>query len=257
LSKNNTLIGIGFSDDENLVDGDSFFDIIPIYYVQTKNKKNENIFKRYLLEIENCQETGEVSNYGDKCVKDMDLYLTGSWLENSLAYLEITTRKCSNETFLLENDIKTEEDERILENFIKNLNEFHHSDYMGNKEFNKGLDLLKKLKDIEKYRNKTKSICKPKEEIDKKLNLPHYIDMTYTEIDSNPTKSLNSLYQNKKYTYSTIGNGLSRYIKFYYTNYAAQIDYGLIFEDYKVDQNIIGVDYIENDFKLTEKIMMI
>jgi hypothetical protein len=253
LNKNNTFIEFGISDISNVVDDDSFFEIIPVYYVQTKNNKNENIYKEFILEIEKCQKSEDESNFADKCVKDLDLYLAGAWIEPSVAYLKIFIMKCSNETYLPGTNIETVEDESILENYIKNLNGYHHSEYLANKEFVKGLNLLEKLKDIEKNRNKRKTICKSKEEIEKRLDNSHFVDIRYSEVDSNPTKDENSLLINKKSTYSSIANGLLKNTIFYYSNYAAEIDYGLVFENYQINQNIVGVEYFERDLKLTDK----
>ena len=253
LGKNNTFIEFGFSNDTNLVDAHSYFEIIPTYYVQTQNNKNESIFKTYLLEIDECEKTKDESNYADKCIKDMDLYITGSWMETSITYLDISIRKCSNETYLPDTTIKTEEEKSILENFIKNLNGYQQSEYLVNKEFHKGLNLLEKLNDIEKNRNKTKTICKPKEEIEKILNQPLYIDIKYSQVNSNPTKQDNSLFPIKRSTYFSIANGLQKSLEFYYTSYVAQMDNGLIFEDYKTKQNIVGVTNVEKDFKLIYK----
>jgi hypothetical protein len=254
LNKNNTIIKLGLSDDyDDLFFIDSILEIIPILYVQSTNDKNEKIYNEYFLELENCKKTKNDLKNSSKCIKDMDLYLTGSWIETSIAYLYINIRKCSNETYLLRNNIKTDEEKNFLENFIKSLNEYHHSEYLGNNEFNKGLNLFEKLKDIEKNRNKTKTICKPKEEIEKRLNEPIYMEIFYNSVDSNPIKHENSLFPNNKFKYFSIGNGLQKYSTFYYKNYVAQIDYGLIFEDYQINQNIIGVDYTENDFKIIDK----
>ena len=43
LNKNETFIGIGLSENNKLIDDDSLFEIIPYYYVQTKNNKWLNV----------------------------------------------------------------------------------------------------------------------------------------------------------------------------------------------------------------------
>ena len=48
----------------------------------------------------------------------MDLYLTGSWEENSLAYVSVNFRKCSNETYVAFENKKTEEEQKIFDDFL-------------------------------------------------------------------------------------------------------------------------------------------
>ena len=116
----------------------SFMD--SFYKTQKYLNESQSVLEDYILEIENCTRTEDDPIYYQKCIKNMDLFLSGSWEETSVVYLNIEFRKCSNETYIGNTNIQTEDDEKFLDNFLRNISNYHNSEYIGNKEFNQGLD---------------------------------------------------------------------------------------------------------------------
>jgi hypothetical protein len=252
INKNISNLGFGFSDFTDVIEDDSLFQMIPIYYVQTLNKEDKYIYKEHLLEFENCERSENDHIYYSKCIKNFDIYLSGSWSEDSLAYLIINVRKCSNETYVESHNIETEEDQKLIDNYLMNITEYHNSAFIVDKEFNRELNLFEYLKEYEKNRNKNKTICRPQEEIDKKLEGVNYFNVLYSQIHTNPQDYKNPFTSNTNLMFFTIGNNFIKEWEVYYTNYVSELDNGIIFEEKKIDQNKIGIDKVDKDMKITK-----
>ena len=256
INEKNIKLGFAFSGEVDIVDDESIMEIIPMYHIQTLNEEKKFIYKEYILEMENCTRTKDDSIYYQKCIKNFDLYLTGSWLENSLAYLNIFFRKCSNKTYFGSSNIKTKEDEKSLDDFVENMNNNNISEYITNKTFNQGLNLYEHLKENERNINKPKKVCRPQADIDDLLKIPHYVNIVYNEINSNPKNNKNSLTSSDKLDYFTVGNDIQKTLQFYYTNYVSKIDAGIIFEEIVIDENKIGISKIDKDLRLSKDLYL-
>ena len=158
LNTKNDKIGFSISKWIDLIDDPSFLKIQPIFYIQTKNKLGNYIYREYTLELEDCENSEDRTIYYHKCIKNLDVYLTGSWTEDSIAYLRLDMNKCSNETYVPSTNIETEEDNKILDEFEKNIQHYHKSKYILDKEFNEGLNLHEYLKEYQKNLNLQKRL---------------------------------------------------------------------------------------------------
>jgi len=250
VNYNNTKIGFAVSDSD-IVDDESLIQIYPVYFVQ-KKRENKLLYKEYILDIENCTKNKDDPIFYHKCIKNLDVYLSGSWGEDSVSFLKIHFRKCSNETYIGNTNIQTEDDEKFLDNFLRNISNYHNSEYIGNKEFNQGLDINKYLKEYKINKNKTKVVCRSKEEIEEKLNSNLYVNFFYDKIRSDPKNYKNSLQKILKMDSHLVGNDIFKGFNLFYTKYVAEIDSGLIFEDIKIEQKELGINSINNDFKFTK-----
>ena len=87
--------------------------------MQKLNEDKKMIYKEYFLEMEDCKRSNSDSFYYQKCIKDLDLYLSGSWTEDHISFLTFQIVKCKNETQVPDTNAKTEKDFKFLEDFQK------------------------------------------------------------------------------------------------------------------------------------------
>jgi hypothetical protein len=157
-------LGFGMSRNAQLFYDESIIQVYPVLFVEKLNKDNKFIYKEYFLEIEDCKRAENDPIYFHKCIKNMDLYLTGSWTDNILSFIKLKLIRCSDHMPTPATNAKTEEDLALLENFEKTLNLSQPSHYIKDTKYNEGLNFYDQMQKLEESRkNKKPIVCKPKE----------------------------------------------------------------------------------------------
>ena len=109
---------------------ESIIQVLPVLFVEKLNKDKIYIYKEYFLEIEDCLREDDDPIYFHKCIKDMDLYMSGSWTDEILSFIKLKLIRCSDHMPIPATNAKTEEDFLLLENFEKTLNLAQPSHYV-------------------------------------------------------------------------------------------------------------------------------
>ena len=109
------------------------------------------------------------------------------------------------------------------------------------------------MKEYKKKLNKTKVICKPKEEIDKKINNDgYYFNIVFEKLNYNPKNNTNQLNPYLYLESFVIDNTIKKSSKYFFSNYVTESDDGLIFENTKIDDNKLGIKQMDHDFNSVE-----
>lgn len=251
MNNNNTKIAISISDGNGgILNDDSIFTILPFIYLQKLNEEKKFIFKRFYLEIEDCKKEKGDGIFYDKCIKDMDIYLAGSWNEDYISYLSFQLLKCSNNTSTpsVHTNAKTDQDFKFLEEFEKNINKIS-SPYVTDED-NYKLDFHEYLKN---YKVKEKKVvCKSPAEIEEFFNKGYYVNYLFQNVVPNERNYTYPLIQNVDVEYAIIGNGVYKNKEIHYENFSSETDTGWVFQDHLIDTNKFGVGIIKNDFQIAE-----
>jgi hypothetical protein len=163
------------------------------------------IYKEYLLEMEDCEDSDSI--FYRRCIKNLDIYLGGDWNEDHLTYLMLYVVKCKNETeqVKLSTNINTKEDLEILENYQKKLSNIK-SEYFGGDNYN--LDLHNYLKN---YKNEKKIICKSPEHIQNQFFKKNFLNIVYESVYPDSIDYLNPLTKEFKMDYLELNKDMKKY----------------------------------------------
>jgi hypothetical protein len=200
------------------------------------------IYKEYLLEMEDCEDSDSI--FYRRCIKNLDIYLGGDWNEDHLTYLMLYVVKCKNETeqVKLSTNINTKEDLEILENYQKKLSNIK-SEYFGGDNYN--LDLHNYLKN---YKNEKKIICKSPEHIQNQFFKKNFLNIVYESVYPDSIDYLNPLTKEFKMDYLELNKDMKKYKLFNFENFFSETDEGLIFSNQKTHKNKIGITDTKVDF---------
>ena len=231
--------------------------------MQNLSKNGTSLYKEYYLEIEDCKDKNQdINNTGSnlffykKCIKNLDIFLTGSWSDINLVKLGLNVIKCKNETNILKEytNIKNQKEMDILEDYQKKLKyKLSPSEYINNEynEYYNYTNFYEYLKNYPKGENKI--VCKTPEEIEKKLSEEIFLGIVYDKVFENPGDF------NKPFSYFTeidwveLIEGVNKNKQYFFDNYSIRTDAGIIFSDVKEDGKRWAIDTITFDFNIYKK----
>ena len=191
---------------------------------------------------------------GFMCIKDFDIYLSGSYLEDHLSYLQINVKTCQNSTFYPENNTDTDELIKSNINLIKDIKDLHNTNYHTIK-YKNGEEDLNLFDKVEKYLNKpieSKGYCKSQNDIEK-LVTELSINFYYNNVKTNIKSYEEPLVPSPVIDYYFLGNSFRKIVTYYFYNHVIENDTGIIFHDKFYQTNQIGLFKKETDFKIKEK----
>ena len=242
-----------------------FWDETVLQFIPTliigENIEGEFRYREIFMEMTDCIEEYKNLNItiplkenimtGLKCIKDLDVYLSGSFLEEHISYLSMKVKTCENSTYYPYNNLDSDELIKSNNKLIKEIKDLNPFRYGSIKYQNKEekLDLYDKLK---KYLDKPKEFkknCKSKNEIEKIVN-GLYLNFFYDNIKTNSKSYEKPLVKSPSTDFFHLGSSMKKNAKYFFTNYLIETDAGIIFEEKFYQTNEVGLYKKIMDFNL-------